>query len=816
MLGRDPEYWRSQLHSDHLPVRLFALRIIRQMGSQGARMLLEAKVDLPEWPLVWALQGCATPALLRSAPAHSAQRLALTLQRRTPRARGKGARHSLEVCLAGLCKATNPHQRLSWMMVLLEQHGEAAAEDLLNIIASPTPPRAQWEQLAALSAWALGQLGRSLLFTIQERFRQSNGAIQVWLCQVLWYLGPQAQGSESFVGSSPGIWASAALYSLEGAGTRALIQRQEAPVWVDKSSLGRLAELVHSASREERLYAARALPGWGPALPRVARLLEALCHDADHALRDVAWRGLEQLGGVTSPQALRAGLQSQDSEIRRAALVCFRDNYGGEPVEVLRRHIHDPELSLLAALAIQEAGLSAAQLIPALECTGRLHGVHLLVLLGALAQAAPPPPEEPVELGDLPQSSHVDVRVAVARLLMAWKREAAELVPFADDADLPLSHQVTEHLIELATPEALAPLLVEGPRLARRLSLMDARSVLGRLLRLGPSRGQVAPLLDRLRELTQHREGEVSRAAARILKGQNLDTLIWADFESLEPALQQSLTAMIRETGALPDGLRAAMLEGLYISPATLNLAVELLPADSVSTMLWSMFVKAPRLNRTHFFESFLKLEQPGWLLLHELIAHQEPEVAEDAVTLLLRWIDRVGKEGLQNESLLRMPLSAGARRNLAIGLAEALLAPHQPLDSRWLDWALALARQLEFRAANIALQALGRYHLRGHEDEPDRALQGIIRACNHQQRAVRLEAVAQLRSLQLRHDQRWQVAATLRVLGSDPEPLVQVRRLLWLQEADELTTYEIHLAQSMLEDCEDPEVLQEINLLLC
>lgn len=817
MLGRDPEYWRAQLHSAHLPVRLFALRIIRQMGSQGARMLLEATVELPEWPLVWALQGCATPALLRAGAPNSPQRLALTLQRRTPRPRGRLSRHTQEACLQGLRTATNPHLRLSWMMVLLEQHGgESVLEELLNIMSAPSPQmsRPQWEQLAALAAWALGQLGRNVLFTIQERFRQSSPTMQAWLCQVLWYLGPLAQGSESFVGGSPGLWASAALYALEGAGTRALIQRQEAPVWVDKSSLGRLAELVNSSQREERYYAARALPGWGPALPRVARLLEALCHDPDHALRDLAWRGLEKLGGVTSPQALRAGLQSQDAEIRRAALKCFHDNYS-DPMTVLRRHLHDPELSLLAVLAIQEGGLPDNQLIPALEFAARLHGVHLLVLLTALAQGPAPPETEPADFSALAQSSHVDVRLALARVLMAWRRPPAELLPFADDADSQVSHQVTEYLLDVAQPESLAQLLGEGPRLARRLSLMEARGVLARLLRLGPSRGQLAPLLDRLRELAQHRDPEVSRAAGRMLKGQNLDTLIWADFESLEPALQQSLTALIRETGALPDGLRAALLEGLYISPATLNLAVDLLPGEQVSTLLWSMFSKAPRLNRTHFFDAFLKLGPSGWSLLLELIAHQEPEVAEDAVTLLLRWLDRVGKDGLRDESLLRVPPSAQARRALAIGLADALLAPHQPLESRWLPWALALSRQLEFRAANLALQALGRYFLRGEADEPERALQGILRACNHPQRSVRLEAVAQLRSLQLTAEQRWEVATRLRVLGCDPEPLVQVRRLLWLQESDELTSFEQHLAQTMLEECEDPEVLHEINLLL-
>ena len=177
MLGRDPDFWRDQLHSAHLPVRLFALRVVRQMGSQGARMLLEATVELPEWPLVWALQGCATPALLRSAPANSPQRLALTLQRRTPRARGKLARHSLQACLQGLRGAHNPHLRLSWMMVLLEQHQQAAREDLLGILSTPTPQRAQWENLSALAAWALGQLGQNIVAVVQERFSQSSATV---------------------------------------------------------------------------------------------------------------------------------------------------------------------------------------------------------------------------------------------------------------------------------------------------------------------------------------------------------------------------------------------------------------------------------------------------------------------------------------------------------------------------------------------------------------------------------------------------------------------------------------------------------------
>jgi len=816
MLGRGPEYWQSQLTSDHLPVRLFALRIIRQMGSQGARMLLETRVDLPEWPLVWALQGCATPALLRSAPANSPQRLALTLQRRTPRARGKLARHTLEACITGIRSAQNPHLRLSWMMVLLEQHGEAAAEDLVQLISTPTPQRSQWEPMASLAAWALGQLGRSPLFAIQERFRQSNPTIQLWLCQVVWYLGPQAHGSESFVASIPGVWASAALYSLESTGSRALIQRREAPVWVDKVSLGRLAELVQSAQREDRLYAARALPGWGPALPRVARLLERICHDPDPELRDTAWRGLKELGGVTSTHALKTGLQSQEAEVRRAALACFRDNYGEHPLELLQRNMHDPEIGRLAVLAIQEGGLQPGDVEAALSLAPRLTGIQILVLLNALAALPPPEPGESLDVSQLAGHDQVDVRQALARLLLAWNRSPQELLPFSQDKDANLSQLATEFILDHGDPSNLLQLLQDGPRLARRLALMESRSVLARWLGLGPGHEQLAALLDRLRQLSQHSESEVAKAASRVLKGQSLDTLIWADFESLEPALQESITRLIRETSVFPEALRAALLEGLYISPATLSLATDLLPTDRVSTLLWSMFIKAPRPKREHFFQPLLRLGNHGWNLLLEWMSHQDTEVAEDAVRLLLRWVEQVGKDGLQDESILKLPLSDAPRRQLAQGLAEILLTPQSQLDFRWFSWALALSRHNDGLAAGLAVQALSRYFGQAEEDDRERALQSILRACNHPQCCVRLEAVAQLIRIDLSESQRWRVATTLRVLGADPDPRVQSRRLLWLQKSDELTTYEIQAAQNILCDCDDAEVIHELQALLC
>jgi len=687
------------------------------------------------------------------------------------------------------------------MMILLEQHGEAALEDLLGLISTPTPEKKQWEQLAALASWALGQLGRGILFTIQERFRQGTPAVQIWLCQVLWYIGPQAQGSESFLATAPGIWASAALYSLEGAGTRALIQRREAPIWVDKTSLGRLAELIHSKERDDRHYAARALAGWGPALARVARLLEGLCHDPENALRDLAWRGLEQLGGVTSPQALRAGLQSQDVEVRSAALACFRDNYGNEPVEILRRHLHDSELSLLTVLAIEQTGLQPQQQEAALKLLPRLHGIHLLVMLTALGQSLAPSHDQELDLGQLITHRQVDIRQASARLLLAWKRPTRELVPLLDDRDDQISSQVTEHLLESATPDTLRQLLGDGPRLASRLLLMESQNSLSRLARSGSSRTQLATVLDRLRQLAQSHEPEVQRTANRILKAQNLDTLMWSDFETLDLELQRSLVSLVRESGTLPDGLKAGLLEGLYVNPTTLELAVETLPANSTSTLLWSSFIKCPRASRPHFLLPMLHLDRAGWELLLELVGHREPEVSEDAIQLLLQWLEERGLDQLGDQSLLKTP-PPSVRAQLARGLARLLVSQADP---RWFPWTRALVRQNDPEATRQALQALC------HNSEAEAFLE-VLHACNHPHEQVRLEALALLRPQE--PEQEWLATVKLRAYGIDPHPRVQIRRYLWMQQAGDLTTYELDHAREIRRDCEDPELMQEIDQL--
>lgn len=806
MFGREREFWSDLLRSPSFPLRLQALRVIRQMGRDGARMLLKQTQELPLWPLAWALQGCATPAQLRRGKPFTPQRLALTLQRRGPRPRSKQRPYPLELVVERLQLADNAHLRLSWMMILLEQHSEAAASRLLDLLLVDTP-----EELAGLIAWALGQLGRNVLFGVQETFRNSPPAVQSWLCQVCWYLGPQAQGSESFLATAPGPWALAALHALEVAGSRALIQRREAPVWIDKFSLGSLAALVQSEQPQDRLYAARALAGWGPALPRVARFLETLCLDPSHELRDAAWRGLGQLGGVTSIQALRAGLQSGDQEVRRAALECFQANYGEQPLEVLRRNAQDPQLSMVAALAVAAQGVERKNLSEALDTALHLQGMPLLSLLDVLALSGAPEHDD-WDLAPLLQAGQIDARLAACRLLLAWGDPRHQVLPLVDDPDTRLSHFVTEHLLDHGNVDDLLRLLEEGPRLVRRLAAVESKSTLSRLRRLSDGLG-LSPLLSRLQDLLEHHDPEVSRAAQRLLRGQDLNTMSWGQLDAADPELQSSVTSLIRRSGTFPDSLLAAMMEGLYLRPATLELVSDMFASERTATLLWSMFTRAPRLHRAFFLEPLLRLDE-GWKVLLELVGHHQPDVSEDAVPLLLKWLDRRDCEGLQDPSLLRLPPSASAQGLLAVGLAEALLGRHQPLESRWFEWARVLARHPDYRAAGTAIEALGRYALRSEGDERRLALAGLMRACNHSQRSVRLLSLQQIRQLNLSDEERFSVAAHFRALGLDPEPLVQVHRWHWLAQYDSLTSYEREQALLLLDESEDQEVRQELTLL--
>lgn len=815
MLGRNLEYWRGLLQSASVPHRLYAMRVARQMGKEGARLLLDSAGSLPEWPLVWALQGCAHPASLRRAAPHTPARLAYCLQRRFRRSQKRSTRHSLETCLRGLREAENPHLRLSWALVILENHSERAFEGIVGLVSTPLPQRQKWELMSAVCAWALSQLGPSILFPLQERFRTSHPTIQQWFCQALWYLGPQAQGCESFVANTTGVWTSALLHSLEGAGTRTLVQRGECPIWIDKSSLGRLATLVTSGRKEDRLYVARALPGWGPALPNVAQPLEGLVADAEPEIREAAWRGLEGLGGVVSASALRAGLQARELPVRQAALTCFRANYEQEPVTLLEEQLGDPELSLLSALAIQVSGVQPDQVPTLFRILPRLNGLALFVALGALAEAPVASAPPTADLTALMKSPQVDVRQATARLLMASGTPGHEMLPFCEDSDSSISQQVTEYLLERGQPEELLPLLSDGPRLSRRLAMMESRSIISQMVRRGSSGSQVTPLLARLQELTHHHDPEVHKAAARLLRTQSLDTISWGDLDSADPHVHQAVTNLLRQQGAFPDGLRAAMLEGLYILPFTLNLALSLLPPERASALFWSAFAKASRERRSYFLDPLQQLGGEGWQLILSLVDHPEPEVAEDAVGLLLRWLERNGKEALEGPDLLRKPSVPSARRQLAVGLSEALLAAHQPLESRWLPWAVELVRCPDFHAACPALQALGRYHLRSQEAERVPSLQGILRAANHPHKLVRLEALAQLRLLSLSDEERWESVTVIRAFGQDPEPQVQALRLLWLQQVEELTTSERLQVQQLRLEADDQELQDTLQLLV-
>ncbi|MFN8606478.1 MAG: hypothetical protein U0931_03035 [Vulcanimicrobiota bacterium] len=294
------------MNSISWPARLFAL----------TRGQLVDLAGLPVWPLAWALSQQKSEAELRPFPSASAQRLALAMQRRQPRKPGP---HSLEHCLHQSARALHPAQRLAWLMVLVEGHGEKAIDPLLKSLGVALNRPSPFVELGEALAWALGQLGRDILLTIGDRFKDAPFLVREHYCQALWYLGPRARGCQPWIKNQHTEWAEALLYRLEGQGSEALIERRRVPVWLDHTSLGRLAELAFSQEPGDRHYALRALDGWGPERAQAVRLVRATLADPDDEVKLQAWRTLLSLGELPGAADVYLALRSQQRQLVKLA-----------------------------------------------------------------------------------------------------------------------------------------------------------------------------------------------------------------------------------------------------------------------------------------------------------------------------------------------------------------------------------------------------------------------------------------------------------------------------------------------------------------
>lgn len=290
------------------PARLYAL--VRH-GAQSADLS-----GLPVWPAAWALSQQLSEEQLASFPSASPQRLALTMQRRKARRAGP---HPLDHCLHQSARALHPVQRLAWLMVLVESHGEKAIEPLLKSLGVALNRPSPFVELGEALAWALGQLGRDILLPIGDRFKDAPFLVREHYCQALWYLGPQARGCQGWMKAQHTEWAEAVLYRLEALGSDALIERRRVPVWLDNKSLDQLADLVFSQEPGDRLYALRALDGWGPARSQAARLVRATLADSDEEVVLQAWRTLLSLGERPEASDVSRALRSQHGQLAQLA-----------------------------------------------------------------------------------------------------------------------------------------------------------------------------------------------------------------------------------------------------------------------------------------------------------------------------------------------------------------------------------------------------------------------------------------------------------------------------------------------------------------
>ncbi|ODT57498.1 hypothetical protein ABS71_19765 [bacterium SCN 62-11] len=286
------------------PARLFALA---RHGAQPAELS-----GLPVWPAAWALSQHSSEADLTPFPSASAQRLALAMQRRQARPAGP---HPLDHCLHQSARALHPVQRLAWLMALVEGHGEKAIEPLLKSLGVALNRPSPFIELGEALAWALGQLGRDILLPIGERFKDAPFLVREHYCQALWYLGGQARGCQAWMKVQQTEWAEAVLYRLEALGSEALIERRRVPIWLDEKSLDRLADLAFSQEPGNRLYALRALDGWGPARTQAVRLVRATLADPDDEVVLQAWRSLLSLGERPDPADVSRALRSQHSQL---------------------------------------------------------------------------------------------------------------------------------------------------------------------------------------------------------------------------------------------------------------------------------------------------------------------------------------------------------------------------------------------------------------------------------------------------------------------------------------------------------------------
>ena len=543
------------------PARLFALvrHGVQPVDTAG----------LPAWPLAWALSQQLDQAALEPFPSASPQRLALAMQRRHRRPPGP---HSLDHCLHQSARALHPVQRMAWLTVLVESHGVRAIEPLLKSLGVALNRPSPFLELGEGLAWALGQMGRDILLSIGDRFKDAPFLVREHYCQALWYLGAGARGCQSWLRHQHSEWAEAVLYRLEGLGSPALIERRRVPIWLDERSVEQLAELAFSQEPGDRIYSLRALDGWGPARTQAVRLVQATLADPDDEVKLQAWRTLLSLGEVPSAADVSRALRSQHSQlIQLASDHCDLLLGSQPPLESLEQAIlaGDEGRTELALARIQ------ARPFP----SDRLR--RFLALLARLSSEQQRSSSEWLVKGEW------------------WAEDWARMVELE-----PANAWLLEAVCRRS--DALVQLYIQPPLRQR--------------------------LISRLEGLRQKPE-PLSSAAARLQAELQGACLRWERLEALIPERRSQALDWILKSGELPDPLLQPLLSGRFIRPESLELLVKLTDESVLSDRLEQVFGATPSKDRIHFLEIMQLLPEGGWPTLMSWL--EKPALAEAALDLL-------------------------------------------------------------------------------------------------------------------------------------------------------------------------------------
>ena len=618
------------------PARLFAL--VRH-GVQPVDC-----AGLPVWPLAWALSQQLEEAEMEPFPSASPQRLALAMRRRKRRPPGP---HSLDNCLHQSARALHPVQRMAWLTVLVEGHGVRAIEPLLKSLGVALNRPSPFLELGEALAWALGQMGRDILLSIGDRFKDAPFLVREHYCQALWYLGAGARGCQSWLRHQHSEWAEAVLYRLEGLGSPALIERRRVPIWLDERSVEQLAELVFSQEPADRIYSLRALDGWGPARPMAVRLVQATLADPDDEVKLQAWRTLLSLGEMPTAVDVSRALRSQHPQlIQLASDHCDLLLGSQPPLESLEEAMDAGDES--------RTELSLARLQARPFPSDRLR--RFLALLPRLSEEQQSSSSEWLVKGEW------------------WAEDWARMVEL-EPANAWLLDAVCRR------SNALVQLYIQPPLRQR--------------------------LLARLELLAQKPE-PLSSAAARLQEELQGACLSWERLESLIPERRRQALDWILKSGELPDQLLQPLLTGRFVSPDSLHLVVELTAKPVLEDRLEKVFAKSSRRDRLHFLEVMPLLPEEGWpLLLNWLEKSDLAESALDLLEIRLASADAQNWLAREGHTILLPAAPAAVLGQWQWRVAQKVCQTEFPDH---FQWACELC-EADFRAALLALEFLHEHY---------------------------------------------------------------------------------------------------------